>query len=129
MPDLESTNIDTITQFVAAWSRLDAEELASYFTDDGCYYNMPTEPVRGRAAVLAFIQGFTANWTKTQWDIVHIAAAGDVVFCERLDRTETTAGNVDLPCLGVFEMKDGKIREWRDYFDLQTFMGAMSGGG
>ncbi|XOV83690.1 MAG: SgcJ/EcaC family oxidoreductase [bacterium] len=127
MPDVESDNVKIITEFVAAWSRLDAEELASYFCEDGCYYNMPTEPVRGRTAVQAFIQGFTANWTSTQWDIIHIAAAGDVVFCERLDRTETTAGHVDLPCLGVFEMENGKIKEWRDYFDLQTFMGAMTG--
>ena len=38
-----------------------------------------------------------------------------------------TAGNVDLPCLGVFEMRDGRIAEWRDYFDLGTFMKAMQG--
>jgi limonene-1,2-epoxide hydrolase len=31
---------------------------------------------------------------------------------------------VDLPCLGVFEMTGGKIKEWRDYFDLSTFMRA-----
>ncbi len=35
-------------------------------------------------------------------------------------------GDVDLPCLGVFEMKDGKIKEWRDYFDMGTFIKAMS---
>ncbi|MCR9261779.1 MAG: SgcJ/EcaC family oxidoreductase [Pseudomonadaceae bacterium] len=128
MSETEKDNIETITSFVAAWSRLDAEELAGYFAEDGCYFNIPTEPVRGRDAVKSFITGFTANWTKTQWDILNIAAAGDVVFCERLDRTQTTTGNVDLPCLGVFEMQNGKIREWRDYFDLQTFMGAMSGG-
>ena len=28
---------------------------------------------------------------------------------------------VDLPCCGVFEMEDGKIRVWRDYFDMATF--------
>lgn len=33
---------------------------------------------------------------------------------------------VDLPCLGVFEMEDGKIKVWRDYFDMATFAGGMS---
>jgi len=75
---------------------------------------------------LQFIRNFLANWTETQWDILNIAEVGDVVFCERLDRTKTTQGNVDLPCAGIFEMENGKIKEWRDYFDLGTFMNAMS---
>lgn len=120
------SNTEIITEFVQAWSNLNPEELASYFTEDGCYYNMPTQPVKGREAVQDFIANFLANWTETQWDILNIAKAGNVVICERLDRTKTTAGNVDLPCVGVFEMQDGKIKEWRDYFDLGTFMKAMS---
>jgi limonene-1,2-epoxide hydrolase len=120
-------NVKVITDFVNAWSRLDAAELASYFTADGCYYNMPTQPIRGQQEVQRFISGFTANWTATQWDIVSIAGAGDTVYCERLDRTQSKTGNVDLPCLGVFEMQDGKIKEWRDYFDLQTFMQGIAG--
>ena len=119
------SNSEIVQEFVEAWSSLDADKLAEYFTEDGCYYNMPTQPVKGRDAVRGFIQNFLATWTETQWDILNMAEAGDVVFCERLDRTKTSSGNVDLPCLGVFEMQDGKIKEWRDYFDLGTFMKAM----
>jgi limonene-1,2-epoxide hydrolase len=35
--------------------------------------------------------------------------------------------SVDLPCCGVFEMTDGKIRVWRDYFDLGTYTRAAAG--
>jgi len=38
-------NIAVIKNFIEAWSNLDAEELASYFSEDGIYYNMPAEPV------------------------------------------------------------------------------------
>jgi limonene-1,2-epoxide hydrolase len=31
-----------------------------------------------------------------------------------------------LPCLGVFEMQDGKIRVWRDYFDLGSSLRALA---
>ncbi len=120
-------NERVVREFIAAWSRLDPSELAGYFTEDGCYYNMPTEPVRGRDKVEQFIRGFTANWTATEWELISIAAAGDRVYAERVDRTRTTQGDVDLPCLGVFEMEGGKIREWRDYFDLNTFMQALKG--
>ena len=119
-----SDNAQIIRDFVAALSRLDADELASYFCEDGCYYNMPTNPVKGRDDVRQFIAGFTANWTETNWEIVHLVADGDVVCCERLDRTKFAEGGVDLPCFGVFEMSGGKIMERRDYFDLNTCMKA-----
>jgi len=31
------SNSDIIRAFVSAWSRLDADELADYFTEDGTY--------------------------------------------------------------------------------------------
>ena len=120
-----SENEQVIRDFCAAWSRLDPGELAGYFTEDGCYYNMPSQPVRGRGNVEQMIKGFTANWTETTWDLINISSAGNLVFAERVDRTKTTRGNVDLPCTGVFELENGKIKEWRDYFDLATFQDAM----
>ena len=118
-------NVAVIREFIDAWSSLDADRLAEYFTEDGTYHNIPTQPVTGRENVRNFIRGFLSTWTETRWDIVQIMGEGDVVFAERLDRTRTTQGNVDLPCVGVFEMADGRIRVWRDYFDLATFMKAM----
>ncbi|HAC20343.1 MAG TPA: hypothetical protein DDY93_17005 [Dehalococcoidia bacterium] len=32
---------------------------------------------------------------------------------------------VDLSLGGIFEVRDGKIRHWRDYFDLATYQGAF----
>ena len=31
---------------------------------------------------------------------------------------------VSLPVMGVFELADGKITAWRDYFDMAQFTGA-----
>jgi limonene-1,2-epoxide hydrolase len=119
-------NEKIIREFVAAWSRLDAAELASYFTDDGVYHNMPTGPVAGRDNVEKMIAGFISSWTETEWDLLHLVCAGDVVIAERLDRTKAGEKGVDLPCTGVFEMENGKIKVWRDYFDLTTYMKGMS---
>ncbi len=121
-----TTNSDIIRNFVEDWSTLDVKKLLDYFTEDGCYYNMPMEPMRGKANIELLISEFLSTWTETQWDIVNISETGNIVFCERVDRTKTTEGNVDLPCVGVFEMQDGKIKEWRDYFDMNTFTSAMS---
>lgn len=120
-------NVAIVRDFIAAWSRLDADELASYFTLDGTYFNMPIDPVSGRDNVKAFIAGFLKDWTQTDWDVLNIVGAGDVVIAERLDRTKVGEIAVDLPCCGVFEMEGGKIKVWRDYFDMATYMKPFSG--
>ncbi|NKB97093.1 MAG: SgcJ/EcaC family oxidoreductase [Pseudomonadales bacterium] len=119
-------NAEIIKGFIASWSNMDPDALASYFTDDGTYHNMPAKPVAGRENITQFIKVFLETWTETSWDILNIVEDGDVVVCERLDRTKTPQGNVDLPCVGVFEMQNGKIHVWRDYFDMATFTRAMS---
>jgi len=120
-----SSNIELIENFCRAWSRLDPSEIASYFTDDGIYHNMPAAPVQGRDKIEAFIRGFAGSWTRTEWEILNIAEAGDVVIAERIDRTQAGDKSVDLPCTGVFSIRDGKIASWRDYFDLGTYSRAM----
>ena len=105
-----------VREFIAAWSRLDPAELAGYFAEDGVYHNMPMGPVAGRANVEQLIRGFTAAWTETTWEVLHLVCDGDVVIAERLDRTRAGEKSVDLPCVGVFELEGGKIKVWRDYF-------------
>ena len=125
-PDKASENEAVIREFIAAWSRLDPEELSGYFTDDGIYHNMPSGPVAGRDNVKQMIEGFIGSWTETRWDILHLMSAGDVVIAERVDRTKAGEKSVDLPCTGVFEMEGGKIKVWRDYFDLGTYVRGMT---
>ncbi len=124
---MQHNNLSIVKEFIGAWSSLDADKLAAYFSDDGCYHNMPLEPVSGRKSIHEFIQGFLTTWTATEWEIKNIVCAGDIVIAERIDKTTTTDGNVDLPCVGVFEMKAGKIHIWRDYFDMATYTNAMGG--
>jgi limonene-1,2-epoxide hydrolase len=42
------------------------------------------------------------------------------VFFERLDRHRLDFGWRELAVNSVFEVHDGKITVWRDYFDLAT---------
>lgn len=120
-------NEQIIRDFIAAWSKLDADELAAYFTEDGVYHNMPIAPISGQAQLRAFIAAFLANWTATNWEILNLQSAGDIVIAERIDRTMIGDKAVNLPCCGVFEMQGGKIRAWRDYFDMATYTRAVAG--
>ena len=120
-----ASNEQVIRDFIAAWSRMDPDELAGFFTEDGVYHNMPARPVQGREAIRGFIAAFLKSWTATEWDVLNLVAQGDVVIAERLDRTMVGDKPVNLPCCGVFEMQGGKIAVWRDYFDMATYTGAL----
>lgn len=119
------SNEEVVRSFIAAWSRLDARELVDYFTEDGTYHNMMLPPVRGRDRLLPYIDRFLSGWSRTDWEILGILSGGDIVMVERLDRTRIGGRQIDLPCAGVFEMQGGRIRVWRDYFDLATYTRAL----
>ena len=119
-----SAHTELIEDFCRAWSRLDPAELAGYFAADGIYHNMPAAPVQGRDAIEAFIRAFTERWTETTWEIVSLVESGGLVVAERVDHTRIGDETVDLPCAGIFEIRDGRIAVWRDYFDLGTYMRA-----
>lgn len=115
-----------VRSFIAAWSRLDPDELAPYFAEDGVYHNMPMGPVAGRANVEKLIRGFIGSWTETKWDVLNILCSGNVVIAERVDRIRAGEKSVALPVVGVFELEGGKIKKWRDYFDMATYQRAMT---
>jgi limonene-1,2-epoxide hydrolase len=121
------TNEQIIREFIGAWSRLDADELVTYFAEDGTYHNMPIAPVSGHANLREFIGNFLNSWERTDWEVLNIVSRGDLVIAERVDRTVVAGRKVDLPCVGVFEMEGGKIRVWRDCFDMATFTKGATG--
>ena len=102
----------------------DVDTLAAYFTDDAVYHNMPMAPAEGIDAVRAALKG-VAGMTSNGWEIVHQAANGDVVLNERIDRFEIGGKEVAALVCGVFELRDGKIAHWRDYFDMASFQSQM----
>ncbi len=120
-------NEEIIRRFCEAWSRRNADELIDYFADDAVYHNMPMPPVSGKPAILAVWQQFIAPSQSIEWENLHVASRGDVVFTERIDRYVMGDRQVELPVAGVFELKDGKIKAWRDYFDMATWARQTSG--
>lgn len=122
-----TSNEEIVRNFIKAWPRLDAEELVNFFTSDGVYHNMPLAPVSGRDNLRSFIAAFLKSWTATEWDVLNLVSRGDIVIAERIDRITVGDKSVHLPCCGVFEVKDGKIKVWRDYFDMATYTKALAG--
>ena len=110
-----------------AFSEHDAQSLRRFFTDDVVYHNIPMEPAVGLEATIAAIEGFFGMFDKMVIETTHIASRGDVVLTERIDTFTLGDLVAPLPVMGTFELSDGRIRAWRDYFDLAQVTSMLSG--
>ena len=106
-----------IRDFLRAWERRDTEYIVDHFTDDGVYHSIPLAPIVGKPAIREFVAGF-ADVPPGRLVIHHQLASDNVVMNERTDYITLNGHPVVLPICGVFEIENGRIKAWREYFDL-----------
>ena len=123
MPNPSQSPSEVVHAFLKAMERLAYDEAQPYL-DPRCEYTNPPPigTVRCPEGVRAVLEPFFAPTLENQFLVLREATAGGLVFLERLDRHRLASGWVELPVAGVFEVSDGKIRSWRDYFDAQTLL-------
>lgn len=117
-----------VTEFCKEWADADIAKIVDYFTDDIVYHNIPMEPVVGREAVRAFIEQFVGAFGNIDFQTKRQVSGGVVVMNERIDVFSINGAEVALPVMGVFEVRDGKISAWRDYFDMAPITAAAGQG-
>ena len=100
----------------------------TYFTSKTIWENVGLVATTGVDEALAFIEKseLSAGITHFDADTLSIAVEGNRVLTERVDRLLTSKGEpvVTLRVMGIFELADGKIAAWRDYFDPSPLKGA-----
>lgn len=117
-PDERAEANDALVRdFMVAWERRDTEFILDCFTEDAVYHSVPLTPIVGKAAIAAWVRGF-ADVPPGRLEVRHQVASGDAVMNERTDFITLNGRAVTLPICGVFEMHEGRIRAWREYFDL-----------
>jgi limonene-1,2-epoxide hydrolase len=115
-----------VTEFCALWSTPDIDRIVEWFTEDAVYHNIPMPPAQGHDAILELIAGFMGAFDGIDFNVHRQIAQGDVVMNERTDvMRRKDGGEIALPVMGVFEVRDGKIAVWRDYFDMATVTAAF----
>jgi len=121
-----SRNTTVVREFIAAWNANDIDRVMTFFTDDCVYHNIPVAPVTGKEAILGVVQSFAGAATGIDWELHQIAETeSGVVLTERTDKFELGGKWIALGVMGSFELRDGKICAWRDYFDLNQFTSQM----
>jgi limonene-1,2-epoxide hydrolase len=117
-----------VRRFCDAIQRRDPKELTRLFTEDAVYHNIPIAPVVGHAAIEGLLAQFLAPASAASFEVRALAVTGDRVLTERVDRFTVGEKHIELPVMGIFEVTpDGRIRAWRDYFDLAQYTRQVAG--
>jgi limonene-1,2-epoxide hydrolase len=74
------------------------------------------------------IQSFLGMATQVDWIVHQLAETREgVVLTERTDRFLIRGKWLELPVMGAFELREGRITAWRDYFDMKQFRDQLPG--
>ena len=118
------TPMQTVEAFLDTWHKMDWAAMMDLMADDIFYHNIPMEPLIGKPAVHAFF-GSMPPINAMQAVTHFIAANGNVVLTERTDKFDFAGTWVEIRVMGTFEIENGKIQRWRDYFDMAEFQSQM----
>jgi len=123
MAEASKDPLDVVRAFLRAMEVKDYDSGLTHIAENCEYANMGVLPtVFGPAGVRALLEPFFAPTLENEFVVLRSAVNGAVVFLERLDRHRLADRWVELPVTGVFEVHDGLITVWRDYFDGPTIL-------
>ena len=112
----EKANVDLVTAFCASWSTRDMSKIAPFLAGDSVYrMSETTPPVVGPDGVRERLESWLETSQQIEFRILETFAKGPIVVNHRIDRFVSTTRPLTWEGVGVFFVKDGKIKEWSDY--------------
>ena len=113
----QKANIQLVTDFCASWSTRDLKQILPRLSND-CLYRMSEAipAVTGHAGVTEKLgEWMTSSDLGIEFKVLDTWAAGPMVMNHRIDSFKSTKRPLTWEGIGVFFVKDGKIKEWSDY--------------
>ena len=109
--------IEVVEQFLARLEELDIDGALELCSEDVFYQNVSLPGARGKEAVGNQLRTLERFGTGFRAEMRNIAANGPVVLTERIDVLVRGGFTMEFWVCGSFEVREGRIVLWRDYFD------------
>lgn len=112
----EGENIAVVNAYCQAWSAKDLSKPFAFLADD-CVYRMTetTPPANGRQGISERLKAYVDASDSVEFRILQTFASGPIVINHRIDTFNSKTMPVTWEGVGVFFVKDRKIKEWSDY--------------
>jgi limonene-1,2-epoxide hydrolase len=109
--------IETVRAFLRSLEDRNLDRALSLVSADVVYQNVPLAPARGAREFEKQMRVFEKLVDRFEVRIHHIAADGPFVLTERTDILERGGLHLAPWVCGTFEVREGRVALWRDYFD------------
>ena len=111
-------NTEIVRRFFDAWEAKSLDGILDLMTPDACWVNGRAPKFVGQDAIRRAIAPVLATASSVEVKVRHIAETNaGAVLTERTDIIDNNGRTMSVDVMGAFEMKDGKIHAWREYFD------------
>lgn len=112
-----TSEAQVVEAFLAALARLDVDAVGEFLDPDVVYQNVSLPAAHGREATLRVLGSMARPLTGFEIHTHRLAASGSTVLTERTDVAIAGRVRIAFWVCGTFEVRDGRIVLWRDYFD------------
>ena len=111
----EQASLKLVADFCSSWSTRDMTRILPFLATD-CVYRMTetTPPANGHDGVVQKLKQWLDDSSLVEFKILDAKASGPIVITHRIDRFMTKQP-LTWEGVGVFYVKDSKIKEWSDY--------------
>jgi len=124
--DSDQAKIAVAREMIAAWKAADWRKVGDLFAEKGVLRSMMIEPVVGRQAIYERIAALGKGAPGgVVLDVAHMGIIDGLVFIERTDRFVYNGKPGAVPVVGVLDIRDGKVQEWREYYDRAELLREM----
>ncbi|TML12740.1 MAG: hypothetical protein E6G39_11365 [Actinobacteria bacterium] len=126
---MNESNEQAYLELLRSWERGGAAEVCSkirdLFTDATVWVQPGLPTTTGPDDAIAIVQTWGAAFASYELEIRHVASTDDAVLVERFETFRHGDGSIflALPVVGVAEFRDGKIINWREYYDSAAVPG------
>ncbi|MDP4961639.1 MAG: limonene-1,2-epoxide hydrolase family protein [Mycobacterium sp.] len=124
---LQPDSARTIENFLTAMQNHDIDSAGAALDENLAYQNVGFPTIRGRARAMKLFRSMQGR-VGFEVKIHRIAVNGSTVLTERTDALVFGRVRLQFWVCGVFEVTDGRITLWRDYFDMFDFTKALARG-
>jgi limonene-1,2-epoxide hydrolase len=121
--EASTDNALVVENFLNALQNQDFDTFESLLHVDVVYENVGLPTVRGRGRVVKMMRGVEGRMG-FEVKFHRNVAEGSTVLNERTDAMIIGPLRLQFWVCGVFEVHDGRITLWRDYFDMFAFVKA-----
>ena len=119
---MSKENEELVSALFRALTEGNMDKAVTYLTEDVFYHNLPFEPIIGRAGVKEFLNPFVdpPDGVLESIEFFYTVADGNTVMNARDETWRNKDVTMVLPVAGVFEIENGLISRWLDYWDTAT---------